>query len=121
MGWKILGVFAGLVTAIVVTMVLSTAGVLVLLPFFTAHGTTASRDAEALQLRDAESLEPLVGLCYFEFNAITFIEGLETLATDDRKVDENILSTFILRNEAEALLVIKPLDGALSHAESLLR
>jgi hypothetical protein len=67
----------------------------------------------ALQFDYAKGFEALVGLRDFKFNAITFIEGLETLAADYREVDENILSAFILRDEPEALLVVKPLDDSL--------
>jgi hypothetical protein len=75
------------------------------------------RCGESLQLRDREGLETLVGLRDFELHAIAFIEGLEPFSANDGEVDENILSTFILRDEAEAFLVIKPFDGSLGHAK----
>ena len=47
-----------------------------------------------------------------KFDAIAFGEGAETIADDGGLVDENVLGTRLRRNEAEALGIVEPLDGA---------
>lgn len=65
----------------------------------------------SLLLDDVRSLEALGALCDLELNSLAFDERLESVAPDRGEVDEYILATFLL-DEAKALAVVKPLNGA---------
>jgi hypothetical protein len=81
-------------------------------------GCDPTRIPTPLQFRDSEGLEAFVGLGDFELDAITLVEGLETLPANDGEVHENVLPSFVLRDKAESLLVVKPLNGSLRHADA---
>ena len=59
------------------------------------------------------------GQVRMEFHALAFIERAETGRLDRTEVYEDVWSTAIDRDEAEALLAVKPLDSSLCH-ENLL-
>jgi hypothetical protein len=69
----------------------------------------------SLQLDHIERFEPFVRLGNFELDPVALVERFEAFAADDGEMNENILSTFILGNEAKALLVVEPLDDSMSH------
>src|SRR6266545_1444806 len=48
-------------------------------------------------------------------------EALEALAADRAVVDEDVLATVVLRDEAVALVVVEPLDGSGCHISHLPR
>src|SRR6266508_556789 len=58
-------------------------------------------------------LQALLALNDLELDALAFLEGLVALLSDGREVDEDVLSLSAL-DEAVALLVREPLDGAFS-------
>ena len=64
-----------------------------------------------LLLDDVRSLETLRALCDFELDSFTLDQRLEAVALDRGEMDENVLATFLL-DKAEALAVVKPLNGA---------
>jgi hypothetical protein len=70
-----------------------------------------------LQLDDGGGFKAFIGLSDFEFDAVAFVQCFEAFALDDGEVDENILASLVLGDEAEALFIIKPFDDALSHDE----
>src|SRR4249919_1223191 len=57
------------------------------------------------------SLETLLALHNREGDLLAFLQGLEATALDGTEVDEEVLTAF-RGNEAEALGVVEPLDGA---------
>jgi len=50
--------------------------------------------------------------------AVALVERLEAIAANNGEVNENILSTFILGDEAKALFIIEPFDDPLSHSRA---
>src|SRR5688500_17601774 len=48
-----------------------------------------------------------------ELDALVLLEGLVALHLDRGEVHEDVVAAALLRNEAEALLGVEPLDGAL--------
>ena len=77
------------------------------------------------------SLEPLLNggdirrgraffaLLYVEGNSIAFFERLEAVSLD-RGMMNKYIRTALLSNEAEALLVIEPLNCSIRHSDTLL-
>src|SRR5437762_13579200 len=57
------------------------------------------------------SLETFLALHDGEGDLLAFLQGLEAAALDGTEVDEEVLTAF-RGNEAEALGVVEPLDGA---------
>src|SRR5690348_1761457 len=55
-----------------------------------------------------------------ERDLLSFVEVAEASAFNGRDMHEHVVATGIRLNEAEALLGIEPLDGALSHEKSSL-
>src|SRR5215218_9937838 len=53
-----------------------------------------------------------------EGHRLPLLQGLVALHVDCRVVDEDVLSAFIDRDEAEALLSVEPLDGPSRHLYS---
>src|SRR4051794_35725681 len=51
-----------------------------------------------------------------ELDLLVLVEGLVALRLDGGVVDENVVATVLLRDEAETLFGVEPLDSALSHA-----
>src|SRR5205809_1470244 len=76
-----------------------------------------SRKRNCLDRRDVRSLEALGALHDFEFDALAFGQRLVALTGDRGEVDEHVVLTFAL-DEAIALLVREPLNGALSQRSS---
>jgi hypothetical protein len=50
-----------------------------------------------------------------EANFLAFLEGLETVHLDSRKVCKQILTAFVGRNESETFRVVEPLDRTSCH------
>jgi hypothetical protein len=50
-----------------------------------------------------------------ELDLLVLVEGLVALRLDRRVVHEDVVAAVLLRNEAETLLGVEPLHGALSH------
>jgi hypothetical protein len=84
-------------------------------PNQTVANSSTRLSARLRQLDDIQRLESLVGLGDLKFDAVALVECLEAFSPDDGKVNENILSTLILRNEAKALFIIEPFDDPVSH------
>src|SRR4051794_17372551 len=55
----------------------------------------------------------------FELDLLTFAQIADPGALQRADVDEGILATVIRRNEAKALLGVKPLNGSRRHEETL--
>jgi hypothetical protein len=72
-----------------------------------------------LQRRDVRSLQTLRALLGFEANLLVFGERLEAVATNFRKVGEEVVAACVRRNKAEALAVVEPLDDTGIHDKSL--
>lgn len=68
---------------------------------------------EDLQRLDVRSLQALGALLDFEFNLLAFCQGTETATVADLAVvGEKVLAAVSGRDEAEALAIVEPLDGA---------
>lgn len=72
------------------------------------------RPAVASDFGDVLGLGALGSRLYFEFYCVPFGQRTETVALDAGVMDEDVLSTILL-NEAEALLIVEPLDHATRH------
>src|SRR3954465_14230413 len=70
---------------------------------------------ERLQRGDVDGLGALVPGLGVVADARALGEGLEALGVDARVVDEQVLARVIRRDEAEALVVVEPLDGSGGH------
>src|SRR3954453_13057110 len=70
---------------------------------------------ERLQRGDVDGLGPLVPGLGVVADARALGEGLEALGVDARVVDEEVLARVVRRDEAEALVVVEPLDGSGGH------
>src|SRR5687768_12279625 len=66
----------------------------------------------AAELDDVLGGRALLALHDVALHALTLGERLEAAALDGRVVDEEILAAVLGRDEAEALGVVEPLDGA---------
>src|SRR5689334_18631976 len=60
-------------------------------------------------------LRALGALRHVELDLLVLVEGLVALRLDRRVVHEDVVAAVLLRNEAETLLGVEPLHGALSH------
>src|SRR3954454_1115558 len=83
-------------------------------PLFAVVLRTFSERANVLRLRALRTLRDV------ELDLLVLVQGLVALALNGRVVHEDVVAAVLLRNEAEALLGVEPLDGALSHARLLL-
>src|SRR5471032_2406281 len=72
-----------------------------------------------LQRGDVRSLQTLRALLGFEANLLVFGERLEAVATNFRKVGEEVVAACVRRDKAEALAVVEPLDDTGIHIKSL--
>ena len=72
-----------------------------------------------LQRGNVRSLQTLRALLGFEANLLVFGERLEAVATNFRKVGEEVVAACVRRNKAEALAVVEPLDDTGIHENSL--
>src|SRR5262245_25938889 len=82
-----------------------------------SHGEpapTSIRVRSACRRDDVGGLGTLGTLDDLELHTLAFGEGLEAVHRDRGEVDEDVVPTLAL-DEAVALLVRKPLDGALLH------
>src|SRR3569833_275770 len=70
----------------------------------------ASERANVLRLRALGALRDV------ELDLLVLVQGLVALRLDGRVVHEDVVAAVLLRNEAETLLGVEPLNGALSHA-----
>src|SRR5690349_24908814 len=82
--------------------------------------TGLAGDAARSERADVLRLRALRTLGYVELDLLVLVEGLVPLRLDRRVVDEDVVAAVLLGDEAEALLGVEPLDGALSHALVLL-
>ena len=64
--------------------------------------------------------DPEGALANLELDLLAFVQGLVPLACDLRVMDEDVLRLSVGRDEAVALRVVEPLDGAGSHVEDTL-
>src|SRR6478735_225623 len=64
---------------------------------------------------DVLSLGALGTLRDLELDLLVLVQGLVTLGLDRRVVHEDVVAAVLLRDEAEALLSVEPLNSALSH------
>src|SRR5262249_48942076 len=69
-----------------------------------------------LQRADVDGLGALVAGLGVEAHAGALGEGAEPLRVDARVVDEEVLAGVVRRDEAEALVVVEPLDGSGGHS-----
>src|SRR5262245_21026533 len=76
--------------------------------------TTSKRVRSARRCDDVRGLGTLGTLDDLELHTLAFGQGLEAVHRDRGEVDEDVVPTLAL-DEAVALLVRKPLDGALLH------
>src|SRR5688572_18658543 len=72
------------------------------------------RGIESLDLGDVRGAGPLRAVHHLETNAITLVQGPETLRANLRMVNENVRTT-LAREETEALGLVEPLDRAFDH------
>src|SRR5215210_5477047 len=79
------------------------------------------RAARRLQLRDVDGLGALVPGLGVIGDLRALGQRLESVCVDAGVVDEEVLAPLVRRDEAEALVVVEPLDGSGCHRCSLLR
>ena len=72
----------------------------------------------SLDFADVGGLETLGAACHLELHLVTFRKTLEALRGDRAEVDEDILAA-LLRDEAETLRIVEPLDSTLCHDSNL--
>src|SRR6187401_256404 len=73
-----------------------------------------SDSANVLRLRALGTLRDV------ELDLLVLVEGLVALRLDGRVVNEDVIAAVLLGDEAEALLGVEPLHGALCHVLFLL-
>src|SRR5689334_23047795 len=78
--------------------------------------TTSPRWGRASERADVLRLRALRTLGYVELDLLVLVEGLVALRLDRGVVNEDVVAAVLLGDEAEALLGVEPLNGALSHA-----
>src|SRR5919107_2224101 len=66
-------------------------------------------DADVLGLRTLGALRDI------KLDLLVLVEGLVAAGLDGGEVDEHVLASAVLRDEAENLVGVEPLDGSLSH------
>src|ERR671925_295786 len=67
---------------------------------------------------DVVRLRALLALAGFEGDPLALLQRLVPAAGDSGVVDEDVLAAVVGGNEAEALLAVEPLHGALRHISS---
>jgi hypothetical protein len=65
-----------------------------------------------LVVADAGGLHALLALLGDEGDSLTLLEGLEAVLLNGAEVDEEVSGAVLGGDEAVALLVVEPLDGA---------
>ena len=73
-----------------------------------------------LNAGNVSSLQAFGAFHYFKLNGITFSKGLEAVAVDSGKVNENVLATILLQ-KTKTLAVIEPLYPTCCHTLLLLQ
>src|SRR5918992_1355550 len=68
---------------------------------------------------DVVRLRALLALAGFEANPLALLQRLVPSPGDGRVVDEDVLAAVVGGNEAEALLAVEPLHGAVRHISSM--
>src|ERR1044072_7323270 len=76
---------------------------------------TSPRSAGRAEGADVLRLRALGALRDVELDLLVLVQGLVALGLDRRVVHEDVVAAVLLRNEAETLLGVEPLHGALSH------
>src|SRR4051794_19791774 len=76
----------------------------------------AGRSRRDLQRGDVDGLRALVAGLGLVAHARALGQGPEALPADARVVDEEVLAGLVRRDEAEALVVVEPLDGSGGHS-----
>src|ERR687889_506468 len=78
---------------------------------------TAMRSGPFVVKSDADvlGLRTLGALGQVELDLLVLVERLVAAGLDRGEVDEDVLAAAVLRDEAEALVSVEPLDGALCH------
>src|SRR5919107_269232 len=66
-------------------------------------------DADVLGLRTLGALRDI------KLDLLVLVEGLVAAGLDGGEVDEHVVASAVLRDEAETLVGVEPLDGSLSH------
>src|SRR3954454_4402897 len=74
--------------------------------------------AGVLGLRDVERLRALVATTDLEGHASALLQRAKAVAVGVRVVDEQVLAPVLGSDEAEALVVVEPLDGSRCHVSS---
>src|ERR671931_345157 len=67
-----------------------------------------------LGLANVRGLETLGAACHLELHLVTFRQTLEALRGDGAEVDEDVFAA-LLRDEAESLRIVEPLDSTVCH------
>src|SRR5438128_3402582 len=70
-----------------------------------------------LGLANVRGLETLGAACHLELHLVTFRQTFEALRDDGAEVDEDVLAV-LLRDEAEALRIVEPLDSTVCHTRT---
>src|SRR4030095_9588286 len=76
------------------------------------------RGSSELGLANVRGLETLGAACHLELHLVTFRQTLEALRDDGAEVDEDVFAA-LLRDEAEALRIVEPLDSTVCHDSNL--
>src|SRR3954462_15459843 len=71
-----------------------------------------------LDLSDVEGLRALVAAADLEVHLRAFLQRTKAVAVDVAVVDEKVLAPVLRGDEAEALVVVEPLDGSSCHVSS---
>src|SRR6266540_2610197 len=84
------------------------------------HGEAPTRIGWGLRVCRLErvnlvGLRALRTLHHVELHALVLVQAAEALRLDSREVHEDVGAAVILRDEAEALVGVEPLDRALCH------
>src|SRR5690349_6563972 len=74
-----------------------------------------ARDPQRSDRANVLRLRALRALGDVELDLLVLVEGLVALRLDRRVVNEDVVAAVLLRDEAEALLRVEPLNSALSH------
>src|SRR3954469_12934992 len=86
-------------------------------PLEDRYAAKAARDLRVVKSDGANvlRLRALGTLRDVELDLLVLVQGLVPLALDGRVVHEDVVAAVLLCDEAEALLGVEPLHGALSH------
>ena len=80
----------------------------------------AKRQKKRLDCADLGRLRALAALSNREFYALAFLQGLEAIALNFRKMRKQILAAIIGGDEAETLRIVEPLDDPSCHENSVI-